>query len=102
MDGRLPGHINATSMIQATEKVKKPNYIRGGNEDVFQQLRIEANKIVERLEAERRGEILLKAFLFPSLYFFTWICALVWGANPWVTYACYFVLGLLVVFNYLN
>lgn len=89
-------------MTPATEKARKPNYIRGGNEDVFQQLRVEAHMIVERLESERRGEILLKAFLFPSLYFFTWICAILWGSNPWVFYGCYFAMGLLVVFNYLN
>ncbi|MDX2045334.1 MAG: fatty acid desaturase [Chitinophagaceae bacterium] len=84
------------------ERIKKPTYRRGTNEDVFQQLRLEAGEIVERLEPKRRGEIVFKAFLFPGLYVFAWTAALIWGQNPWIYFACYFSLGLLLVFIFLN
>ncbi|HEX5023816.1 MAG TPA: fatty acid desaturase [Agriterribacter sp.] len=80
---------------------KKP-YFSKANEDIFLQLRTEAKKIVSRLEPQRRREILVKAYLFPSLYFFFWALALGFGKTPGVLYGCYFSMGILIVLNYLN
>lgn len=82
-------------------KERKPYYTKEAD-DIFQQLREEANKIVTVLMPARRNEILLKAFLFPFLYFFFWISAVLYGANSWVLFGCYFFMGIAIVLNYLN
>jgi linoleoyl-CoA desaturase len=84
------------------EKITKPRYSKSGNETIFQQLRQEVNNLVVQLESKRRGSILLKAFLFPSLYIITYITILFAGMHTWAFYACYFLLGILIVMNFLN
>lgn len=82
-------------------KERKPYFTKEA-EDIFQQLRAEAKKIVVSLTPRRRNEILLKAFLFPFLYFFCWALALLYGAHSWVLFTCYFFMGIAIVLNYLN
>src|SRR5687768_5776576 len=84
------------------EKITKPRYSKSGNEAIFQQLRQEVNSLVQQLESKRRGSILLKAFLFPALYIITYITLLFAGMNTWAFFACYFLLGILIVMIFLN
>lgn len=84
------------------EKITKPRYSKSGNEAIFQQLRQEVIHLVEQLETKRRGNILLKAILFPALYFVTYITILFAGMHTWAFYACYFLLGILLVMIFLN
>ena len=82
-------------------KARKP-YFAKATEDPFLLLRAEAKKIVTCLMPQRRSEILFKAFLFPFIYFFFWILALLYGANPWLLFGSYFFMGISIVLNYLN
>jgi linoleoyl-CoA desaturase len=84
------------------EKVTKPRYSKSGNEAIFQQLRQEVYYLVEQLESKRRGSILLKAILFPALYIITYITIFIAGMHTWAFYACYFLLGVLLVMIFLN
>lgn len=91
-------------MMETTKTtVVKPQYSRGTNEKVFQQLRADVKEIVRELEPERSWEIKLKAFLFPLMYLGLWAAAMIWGGqNPYIYYACFFSLGLMLVFIFLN
>lgn len=84
------------------QKNLKPYYKKEGYEQLFRQLRTEANSVAATIDAERRTLIIVKAILFPSLYFITWGCAVTWGYNNWVLFSSYGFLGLLLVLNYLN
>ncbi|MBN8858980.1 MAG: fatty acid desaturase [Sphingobacteriales bacterium] len=83
-------------------KAQKLKYQKGSNDQIFQQLRSEANTIVNRLVDKRKGERVFKAILFPTLYFAAWACILLWGRNPAVLFSCYPLMGVLLVLNYLN
>lgn len=69
---------------------------------VFRQLRQEVKDIVSELEPKRKGEITFKAIFFPAAYILTYAAALLWGNNLMLFYTCYFLLGLLLVFVFLN
>lgn len=84
------------------EKVTKPRYAKNGNEAIFSQLRQDVSNLVQQLEPKRRGSILLKAVLFPVLYFFVYIAILVFGNQRGVFYSGYFLLGVLLVMIFLN
>lgn len=88
-------------MTKDALKEKKPYYTKE-TEDIFQQLRAEAKKIVDQLCSKRRNEILIKAFTFPLLYFLSWSIALLYGSNSWVLFGAYFFMGISIVLNYLN
>jgi linoleoyl-CoA desaturase len=83
-------------------KTKKPKFASEGREDIFSQLRSHINYMVALLEPRKRNEILFKAFLFPTLFFATWVIALFAGHNIEVFYVCYVGMGLFIVLNYLN
>lgn len=80
----------------------KPYYKKENYEQLFRQLRTEANIIVATLGPKRRPGNQIKAILFPILYFASWGAALTWGASSWVLYSCYAMMGVLLVLNYLN
>lgn len=80
----------------------KPLYRKGGYENIFRELRRQANEIVAQLEHRRRRSILFKAFLFPLIYFACWLGGMLYGSNTHVLFACYFGMGVLLVLNYLN
>lgn len=80
----------------------KPIFAAKEEHAVFKQLRREVKEIVKHLEPKRRKEILAKAFLFPTGYFLIYATALYWGANPQALYTCYFLLGLMIIFIFLN
>jgi linoleoyl-CoA desaturase len=83
--------------------VIKPHFSKGTNESIFQQLRADVNEIVKELEPKRKWEIQFKAFLFPFMYLALWVSALVWGGNnPYIYYACYLGLGVMLVIIFLN
>src|SRR6478736_3807672 len=83
-------------------RLEKPLFNKGNTEHIFQELRNEANKIVAKLENDRRKEIYLKALIFPALYFLAWIIAITYGSNIVVFYAAYASMGIILVLNYLN
>lgn len=85
-----------------TIRTAKPIYSKGNTEQIFQELRHEANKIVAKLENKRRIGIYLKAFIFPALYFLAWIYAITHGSNTIAFYAAYAGMGIILVLNYLN
>ena len=90
-------------MDQRMDKVKKPHFSKGTNEDVFQLLRADVKEIVRELEPKRKWEINVKAVLFPLMYLGLWISAMAWGKeNPWLYYGCYFGLGLMLVVIFAN
>ena len=69
-------------------KAQKLKYQKVPNDHIFQQLRSEANTVVNRLVNKRKSEIVLKAILFPALYFATWACILLWDENPVILFTC--------------
>ena len=82
--------------------ITKPHYSKSGNEAIFQQLRQDVNNLVQQLEPKRRGNIIIKAVLFPALYIFIYCTILVAGDHPAVFYSCYFLLGVSLVVIFLN
>jgi linoleoyl-CoA desaturase len=80
----------------------KPLFSSDQENKVFISLRKEAQDIVKLLEPHRRGEIILKAIFFPVTYLLIYCAALYWGKNIGFFYTCYFLLGLLLVFVFLN
>src|SRR5215813_11661974 len=83
-------------------RLDKPQYGKTGNEFAFQQLRRDVNKIVEELTPRRRKGIIFKAIFFPALYVSFYLTAIRFGSNLTILYSCYFFLGLLLVFIFLN
>ena len=71
-------------------------------EPEFQKLRKEVKTLVEELEPRKKSIILIKAILFPLLYITAYVSLLIWGSNPWVFYASYLSMGLLIIMNFLN
>ena len=88
--------------LEVMQRLEKPQYIRTGNEFVFQELRREVNKIVQELTPRRRKGIIFKAVFFPLLYVSVYVTALTFGNNLAILYTSYFFLGLLLVFVFLN
>jgi linoleoyl-CoA desaturase len=84
------------------EKGTKPRYAKGGDEAILHQLRQEVAILVQQLEPERRGSILLKAILFPAIYLFTYITILVAGNQIGIFFTGYFLLGVFLVMISLN
>jgi linoleoyl-CoA desaturase len=84
------------------EKVTKPRFAKSGDEAIFHQLRQEVAILVQQLEPERRGSILLKAVLFPAIYLFTYVIILVAGNQPAIFFTGYFLLGVFLVIIFLN
>ncbi len=85
------------------ERTMKPVFTKPKGQDLFQLLRQEVNKVVRELEPKRRIAIVVKAILFPSLYILAYFAALTWGGtHTGILYACYFLLGILLVLNFLN
>jgi len=84
------------------EKTAKPIFAKDWEGKMFQQLRQEVNDTVKKLEPERKTSITFKAILFPCLYFLSYAAALLWGENSFVLYTCYFLMGCLLVINFLN
>jgi len=82
--------------------MEKPFFSKGGYDYLFKELRRQANDVIETLDPHRRRGIILKAFLFPLLYFAAWIIAVVAGSNAIILYACYVSMGIMLVLNYLN
>jgi linoleoyl-CoA desaturase len=85
-----------------TERIIKPSFVKHADTDLFLQLRQEVNATVKELEPARRGDIILKAILFPTLYIISYLAALYWGNNSSLYYTCYFFMGILLVLNFLN
>lgn len=80
----------------------KPIYPARDEGAAFGQLRQEALAIVRQLEPQRKRDIVFKALFFPSLYLLTYGVALFEGHNRIVFYGCYFLMGLQLVFIFLN
>ena len=77
-------------------------FAKGDGEEVFQQIRQRVNATVRELEPRRRLEITLKAILFPLLYMFAWLIAMIFGNNIWVLYLSYCMMGMMLVIVFLN
>ncbi|WP_207511444.1 fatty acid desaturase family protein [Longitalea luteola] len=84
------------------EKVTKPRYAKSGDEAIFHQLRQDVSNLVQQLEPQRRGSIMLKAVLFPALYFLVYIAILAFGSQRSIFFTGYFLLGVLLVMIFLN
>lgn len=84
-----------------TDRVK-PSFIKNADTELFQQLRKQVNATVGELEPKRRTDIILKAILFPSLYIVAYTGALILANNVVLYYTCYFLMGALLVLNFLN
>ncbi len=80
----------------------KPHFQKTPDESVFPELRKEVFGVVNNLATYKRTEIVFKAILFPLLYCLAYVTALAFAANKMVFYACYFLLGVLLVLNFLN
>jgi linoleoyl-CoA desaturase len=84
------------------ETIAKPIFVKDLYGNMFLQLRHEVNETVKELEPERKFFITLKAVLFPGLYLISYFAVLLWGGNPYILYICYFLMGVLLVLNFLN
>ena len=80
----------------------KPVYPVSEDKDIFNHLRQDVGRIIKQLEPKFRREIIFKAIFFPLAYFFIYTSALVWGHDIKIFYACYFLMGLFLVFIFLN
>ena len=80
----------------------KPIFLKTQDTDLFQQLRRQVNETVRTLAPQKKFVIALKAILFPAAYVFTYVSALLWGSNVVILFACYFLLGILIILNFLN
>jgi linoleoyl-CoA desaturase len=80
----------------------KPLFSSDQEKKVFISLRKDAQEIVNLLEPQRKGEIVLKAILFPVIYLLIYCAALFLGKHIVFFYTCYFFLGLVLVFVFLN
>jgi linoleoyl-CoA desaturase len=80
----------------------KPAFAKTKEDALFQQLKKEVHETVRSLEPHKQLQITLKAILFPLLYLFTYITAIQFGETPYIHYTCFFLLGLLLVLNFLN
>lgn len=80
----------------------KPVFLKEDSAALFLKLRNRVNEIVKSLEPVKKSTIVLKAVLFPALYVLTYVAILIWGKNPLVLYGGYFVLGILIILNFLN
>jgi linoleoyl-CoA desaturase len=85
-----------------TERVLKPSFIKNSDAELYQQLRKEVNSTVNKLESKRRIDIITKAILFPASYILFYVAALIWANNSIAYYACFFMMGFLLVLNFLN
>ncbi len=78
-----------------------PSFLKGRDE-AYILLKKFANR-QEQLEGLKAERIMLsKAILLPLMYIGSYVCALVWGKNPWVLNGCYMFMGLLLVFIFLS
>lgn len=84
------------------ERVAKLVFPKDDQDELFYRIRGRVNRLVEELEPGYRRHMLLKACLFPPLYFGLYALALASGRNPAVLYGCYAGMGLLLVVNFLN
>jgi linoleoyl-CoA desaturase len=83
------------------DRTIKPAFAKT-QESLFLELRKEVFNTVKSLQPHKQFQITLKAILFPLMYFSTYMIALEFGGNISVLYTCYFLLGLLLVLNFLN
>lgn len=85
------------------KKAQKPLYNSQKQDQYFIRFRSEVNEIIKESSFKYRNEIVLKTFLFPGLYFASWIIAVIYGEKfPAVLYIAYLAMGLLLLLNYLN
>ena len=84
------------------EQSIKPVYPRNGDEVIFTELRREVQRTVASLSPHRHRGIRVKAILLPFLYLCTYVAALLLGNNLFLLFACYFLMGLLLVSIFLN
>ncbi|MCC6289262.1 MAG: fatty acid desaturase [Chitinophagaceae bacterium] len=85
------------------KKEQKLLYNKDAQDQFFTLLRTEASEIVKTAPFRYKSEIILKAFLFPVLYFACWVSAMIYGVTiPVALFSGYFAMGLLLVLNYLN
>jgi linoleoyl-CoA desaturase len=84
------------------ENTIKPAFAKTSDDLLFQQLKKEVHETVKSLAPHKQLQITLKAILFPLMYVFTYLAAIRFGEDPAIYYTCYFILGLLLVLNFLN
>jgi len=80
----------------------KPVFPKDNSKEIFLRLRETTGKIVEKLEPERKRIVLAKAILFPSIYVGAYVAAIMWAHNSLLFYACYFLMGLMVMIIFIN
>lgn len=80
----------------------KLHFQKEQEDHIFPELKKEVSVIINTLAKRKRIEITAKAILFPLLYIITYLLALTFGDDLAVYYICYFLLGLLLVLNFLN
>jgi len=84
------------------ERAIKPLFPKDESDKLFHRIRERVNRVVSELESRRRKSLIVKAILFPTLYIAAWITAIMRGHDLRVLYGCYFVMGLMLVINFLN
>jgi len=84
------------------ERRAKPIYPKNGDEAIFTELRREVKSVVASLQPQRHGTVIFKAVLLPIIYFGIYVAALFFGANTYLLFTCYFLMGLLLVSIFLN
>ncbi len=93
---------STVSFRNMKEITAKPAFAKKEEEVLFRQLKQEVHQAVKSLAPHKQLQITLKAILFPLLYVLTYLAALRFAHNPVIHYTCYFILGLLLVLNFLN
>lgn len=71
-------------------------------EPYFKDLRREVQQLVRQRDINQNRLKKIKLVLFPSLYVLTYFSLLLWGSKPIIFFGTYFLLGVLIVVNFLN
>lgn len=83
-------------------KTAKPAFLKHADTDLFINLRREVHATVKKLEPQRKSEIAFKALLFPVMYIGCYAAVLLWGTNVAILFTSYFLMGTLILLNFLN
>ena len=88
-------------MKEMGKAYSRPQY-RKPLEPEFQELRREVNELVKELRPRKSHLIRIKAFVFPCLYFGSYLLLLLTGTNNLLFYLSYSLMGFFLLLNFLN
>src|SRR4051794_19937436 len=80
----------------------KPTYYSKSGDIAFNVLKQQVLKRVEELWPEKRQILVVKAVVMPALFFGFYASAILFATHAIIYYSCFALMGLMIVFNFLN